>query len=120
MATPNKIVLFDPNYLIDFKGNIKHIIGYGKYLYVFMVDGKIIKFDSNLKKIKQTTLPFADFFAPGICKGNIYTVTHNKYLVKITKDLNVTVYKGNDFDTSDPLRIKGCKIYNSDKVYFIE
>lgn len=120
MATPEKIVLFDPNYLIDFKGDIKHIISLGSYLYVFMVDGKIIKFDTNLKKIKEVNLPFADFFAPGKCGGNIYTVTSNKYLVKITPELNITIYKGNNFDTNSPLRINNCKIYNSNKVYFIE
>ncbi len=120
MATPNKIVLFDPNYLIDFKGAIKHVINDDKYIYLFMVDGKVIKFDTNLKKVKEINLPFADFFAPEFCKGDIYTVTYNKYLIKITKDLNVSVYSGNDFDTSEPLKIKDCKIYNSDKVYFLE
>lgn len=120
MATPQKIILFDPNYLIDFQGDIKHIINMDKNLFVFLVDGKIIKFDTNLKKLKEINLPFADYFAPGVCNGNIYTVTSNKYLIKISKDLNVTVFEGTDFDTKAPLKIEGCKIYNSDKVYFIE
>ena len=120
MATPKKIVLFNPNFLITYKDEIKHIISYKNNLYIFNVEGKIIKLDSNLKKLKEKNLPFADFFAPGICRGNIYTVTSNGYLLKITPDLNISVYKTDQFDTSEPLRIKGCKIYNQDKVFFIE
>ena len=120
MATPKRLVLFNPNFLINYKDDIKHIISYKNNLYIFNVEGKIIKLDSNIKKLKEKNLPFADFFAPGICRGNIYTVTSNGYLLKITPDLNITVYKTNQFDTSEPLRIDGCKIYNQDKVFFIE
>jgi len=120
MATPKKLVLFNPNFLIDYKTDIKHIIDDGKYLYLFSVDGKIIKFDSNLKKLKEIELPFADFFAPTICNGDIYTITYGGYLLKINKDLNVTVYKTGQFNTKVPLRLKGCKIYNENKVFFIE
>ena len=120
MATSKKLVLFNPNFLVDYKDDIKHIISYKKNIYIFNVEGKIIKLDSNLKKLKEKNLPFADFFAPGICKGNIYTLTTNGYLLKISPDLNISVYKTNQFDTSSPLRIDGCKIYNQDKVFFIE
>ncbi len=120
MATPKKLVLFNPNFLISYKGGIKHIIDDGKNLFVFNVDGTIIKFNTNLKKIKQIELPFADYLAPGICRGNIYTVTSNGYLLKISPDLKVKVYKTGQFDTGIPLRIKGCKIYNGKKVFFIE
>ncbi len=120
MATPKKIVLFNPNFLITYKDEIKHIISYKNNLYVFNVEGKIIKLNSNLKKLKEKNLPFADFFAPSVCNGNIYTLTTNGYLLKISPDLNITVYKTNQFDTSEPLRFDGCKIYNQDKVFFIE
>ncbi len=120
MATPKKLVLFNPNFLIDYKSDIKHIIDDGKYLYIFNVDGSIVKMDTNLKLIKKIKLPFADYFAPGICKGNIYTITSNGYLLKISPDLNVTVYKTGEFETDEPLRIRGCKIYNDNKVFFIE
>jgi hypothetical protein len=120
MATPHELVLFDPNYLIDFKGNIKHIVDDGKDLYLFMVGGKVIKLDSNLKKLKTVTLPFADYFAPGICNGKIYTVTKNGYLVEFDKNLNYKVYGGNHFNTDAPLRIYGCKIFNEDRMYEIK
>ena len=120
MATPNKIILFNPNYLIDYKGNIKHIIDDNKYLYLFLVDGEVIKFDTNLKKISKTNLPFADYFAPSICKEKIYTVTKNGYLIEFDKNLSYKVYMGNSFNTDVPLRIIGCKIYNEDRVYTIE
>ena len=120
MATPKKLVLFNPNFLIDYKDDIKHIISYKNDLYIFNVEGKIIKLDSNLKKLKEKNLPFADFFAPSVCKGNIYTLTTNGYLLKISPNLKIDIYKTNQFDTSSPLRIEGCKIYNQDKVFFIE
>ena len=120
MATPKRVVLFNPNFLIDYKDSIKHVIDYNGYLYVFNNEGKVIKFDSNLKKLKEKEFPFASFFAPSVCKGNIYTITYSGYLIKLTPDLNVTVYKTNQFDTDAPLKIKGCKIYNQDKVFIIE
>ena len=120
MATPKRVVLFNPNFLIDYKDSIKHIIDYNGYLYVFNNEGKVIKFDSNLKKIKEKEFPFASFFAPSVCKGNIYTVTYSGYLIKLTPELNATVYKTGQFDTDAPLKIKGCKIYNQDKVFIIE
>jgi len=122
MATPTKLILFNPNFLIDYKADIKHVISYNGFIYIFTNDGKIIKLDSNLKEIKKVDLPFANFFAPSICKGNIYTVEKQGYLIKITPELNITVYKGNDFNTGSfsELKIKGCRIYNDDKVFMIE
>jgi len=122
MATPSKLILFNPSYLIDYKADIKHVIDYNGYIYIFTVDGYIIKLNTDLKELKKVKLPYASFYAPGICKGNIWTVEKEEYLIKITPDLNVTVYTGNGFDTDwdDELKIDGCKIYNNDKVYMIE
>ncbi len=120
MATPKRLVLFNPNFLIDYKDSIKHVIALNGYIYLFNNEGKVIKFDSNLKKIKEINFPFASFFAPSICNGDIYTITYSGYLIKITPDLKYSVYKTDQFDTSSPLRIKGCRIYNQDKVFFIE
>ena len=120
MATPKRLVLFNPNFLIDYKDSIKHIIDLNGFLYLFNNEGKIIKFDSNLKKIKEVEFPFASFFAPSICKGNIYTITYSGYLIKLTPELKFTIYRTSQFNTAFPLKIKGCKIYNQDKVYFIE
>ena len=120
MATPRRLVLFNPNFLIDYKDSIKHVIDLNGYIYVFNNEGKVIKFDKNLKKIKERDFPFASFFAPSVCKGNIYTITYSGYLIKLTPELNATIYKTDQFDTNFPLRIKNCKIYNQDKVFFIE
>jgi len=122
MATPSKLVLFNPSYLIDYRADIKHVVTYNNCIYIFTVDGNIIKLNTNLKEIKKVKLPYASFYAPSVCKGNIWTVEKEGYLIKITPDLKVTVYTGNGFDTDwdDELKLKGCKIYNNDKVYMIE
>jgi len=122
MATPSKLVLFNPSFLIDYKADIKHIIDYNGFIYLFTVDGNIIKLDTSLKVIKKVKLPYASFYAPSICNGNIWTVEKEGYLLKITPDLKVSVYTGNSFDTSDDaqLKLEGCKIYNEDKVFMIE
>ncbi|WP_456479401.1 hypothetical protein [Nautilia sp.] len=122
MATPSKLVLFNPSFLIDYKADIKHVTDYNGFIYLFTSDGKIIKLDSDLKEIKKVKLPYASFFAPSVCKGNLWTVERGGYLIKITPDLNVTVYTGNDFNTKSDaeLKIDGCKIYNEDKVFMIE
>jgi hypothetical protein len=120
MATPSKLMLFNPSFLIDYKADIKHITDYQGCLYLFTVDGDIVKLNKDLKVIKKVKLPYASFFAPSVCKGNIWTVEKGGYLLKISPDLNVTVYTGNGFDTNNALKIKGCKIYNDNKVFMIE
>jgi hypothetical protein len=120
MATPRRLVLFNPNFLIHYDAHIKHILSFDKHLYLFLVGGKIIEFNTSLKKLKEINLPFADYFAPSVCNGYIYTVTSNGYLLKISKNLKVTAYSGTKFDTTAPLRIDKCKIYNDNKVFFIE
>ena len=57
MATPSKLVLFNPSFLIDYKADIKHIIDYNGFIYIFTADGNIIKLDGNLKEIKKIKLP---------------------------------------------------------------
>ncbi len=122
MATPSKLVLFNPSFLIDYSADIKHITDYNGFIYIFGADGEIVKLNSSLKEIKKIKLPYASFYAPSICKGNIWTVERGGYLIKITPELNVSVYTGNNFNTSSDaeLKIEGCKIYNEDKVFMIE
>jgi len=120
MATPSRIVLFNPKFLIDYKADIKHIIDFDNFIYLFTIDGEIIKLSLDLKEIKKVKLPYASFFAPSICNKNIWSVEKGGYLLKITPNLKVTVYKGNSFNTYSMLKINGCKIYNEDKIFFIE
>ncbi len=120
MATPSKIILFNPNFLIDYKAEIKHVIDFDNFIYLFTIDGEIIKLNLDLKEIKKIKLPYASFFAPSVCNKNIWSVEKGGYLLKITPNLKVVVYKGNNFNTSSMLKIDGCKIYNEDKVFLIE
>ena len=138
MATPHNLILFNPNFLINYKDDIKYIVNLDNYLYVFTIDGRIVKLDLNLKKIKEIKLPYASFSLPGICNGKIYTVEEENYLIQIDENLNYKVYKKisqddwteNDnfiynlgdgyFKTDEPLKIQGCKIYNGNKVFNIE
>ena len=120
MATPSRIILFNPNFLIDYKADIKHIIDFNNFIYLFTIDGEIIKLSLDLKEVKRVKLPYASFFAPSVCNKNIWSVEKGGYLLKITPNLKVTVYRGNSFNTSEMLKIDGCKIYNEDKVFLIE
>jgi hypothetical protein len=119
MATPHSLVLFNPNFLIHYNDDIKYVINKKNYLYVFTIDGRVVKLDMELKKIKEVKLPYASFSLPGICRDKIYTVEYEDYLIEINDNLNYKVYKGN-FDINAPLKIQNCKIYNKDKVFFIE
>ncbi len=121
VATPYKVVVitsFGVEVLNKYR--VKHIVMMDKYIYIFTIAGRVLKYDLDLKKMKGVDLPFADYFAPGVCRGRIYTLTSNGYLIEFDKDLNYKVYKTDQFDLASPLRIRGCRIYNDDKVYEIE
>jgi len=117
IATPNRLIIFNPNYFINYDAQIKHIIYKKPYFYLFLVGGEIIKLDKNLKEIAKKRLDFASFYYPSICKGNIYTIARG-YLIKITPQMDITVYRG--LNIGEITRIKGCKIYTDNKVYKIE
>jgi hypothetical protein len=121
-ATPSKIFVFAPHYYLDYKDDIKHIIDDGTYIYLFTVDGRIIKFGEGLKKLKSVKLKFAEFYAPTICNGKIYTIEKGGgYLIEIDpQTLSYRVWDGTPFNTSDPLRLRGCKIYNGKTIYFLK
>ena len=120
MATPSKIILFNPNFLIDYKAEIKHIIDFDNFIYLFTIDGEIIKLSLDLKEIKKVKLPYASFFTPSLCNKNIWSVEKKGYLLKITPNLKITAYKGNKFHTFSMLKIDKCKIYNENKIFLIE
>jgi hypothetical protein len=119
MATPHSLVLFNPHFLIHYRDDIKYVLNKGDYLYVFTIDGRVVKLDMDLKKIKEIKLPYASFSLPSICNGKIYTVEYENYLIEIDDDLNYKVYK-EYFDIDEPLKIQNCKIYNRNKVFVIE
>jgi hypothetical protein len=118
-ATPNKIVVFGSNYYFQYRDDIKHVIDDGKNIYIFTTDGRIIKFGPGLRRLKEVKLKFAQLYAPTICHGYIYTVEKGGgYLIKIDpKTLHYWVLDGPAFDTSDPLRLAGCKIYNDTRIF---
>jgi hypothetical protein len=119
MATPHALILFNPHFLIHYDDDIKYVVNNGNYLYVFTIDGRVVKLDLDLKKIKEIKLPYASFALPGVCKGKIYTVEYENYLIVLDKNLSYKVYRG-QFDTHKPIKIQNCKIYNKNKVFLIE
>jgi hypothetical protein len=119
MATPHSLVLFNPHFLIHYNDDIKYIVNKGKFLYVFTIDGRIVKLNLDLKKLKEIKLPYASFSLPGVCNNKIYTVEFENYLIEVDDNLNYKVYKG-DFDVKSPIKIQKCKIYNENRIFKIE
>jgi len=120
-ATPNKIVVFGANYYFQYSDDIKHVIDDGNNIYLFTTDGRIIKFNQGLKRERSVKLKFAELYAPTLCRGYIYTIEKNGgYLIQIDpKSLSYKVFDGPAFDTSDPLRLRECKIYNDRRIFKI-
>jgi hypothetical protein len=119
IATPYSLVLFNPHFLIHYNDDIKYVLDKDNFLYVFTIDGRVVKLDSDLKKLKEVKLPYASFFMPSVCNNKIYTVEYENYLIEIDDNLNYKVYRGK-FDTDYPIKIQNCKIYNKNKVFVIE
>jgi len=94
-ASRDNIISIKPGTFSQQPYNIKHIL-VGKYdIYIFSVEGEIVKLNLELKKIKSINFPFAEIIAPTMVGKYIYFISHGKedYLIKIDRGLkNYKIY----------------------------
>jgi len=88
VASRDNLIVIAPNMVMNKKYNIKHIL-VDDYIYVFTIEGRIIKLDFNLKVIKEKEFKYANILAPMIYNNNIYFISRGDkgFLIKIDKSL---------------------------------
>ncbi len=122
MATSSKFLMFNSKFIIDYKANIKHILFFNGYFYIFKKNGEVVKLNEDLKEVAKKSLKYADFVSPFVCNGNVYVIEKGDYLIKFDDNLNYKVFSGkySEFDFDKIIKAKNCKIYNSKRVFKVE
>jgi len=84
-ATPNKVFSFVNGRVKILDMDVKFVAIGGKNIYVATLDGKIIKFDENLKQLAFKKFKYAKFV--GMVYGNnLYALESQGYLIQIDKN----------------------------------
>jgi len=89
VASRDKILVVSPGMVFEKSYNIKHIL-VDDGIYVFTIEGNIIKLNFALKKLKEKEFKFANIIEPMFYKNKIYFLSRGgkSLLFSIDKDLN--------------------------------
>ena len=100
VASRDNLIIISPTMVINNKYNIKHILVTDDYIYLFTIEGKVIKLNFDLKVLKEKNFKYANILAPMIYDNNIYFLSrgNKSYLIKLNKSLD-------DYSVT-PLKVK--------------
>lgn len=96
VASRDVILVISPGMIYDAEYNIKHLLVSDYNIYVFTIEGDVIKLDLTLKEIKRKSFKFANIVAPVFSGKYIYFMDNgkNSYLIRVNRDLeNEKIYK---------------------------
>ncbi|MEA3352753.1 MAG: hypothetical protein U9Q33_02910 [Campylobacterota bacterium] len=118
-ATPNKIFTFNNGIINVQEHDIKNILINKEDIFLSTIDGKIIKYDHNLKLIESKKFKYANFHALGY-GSSLYALESQGYLIKLNNDLSETKIFQFPFDNSKKTVILKDKIYYENKFSTLE
>jgi len=126
VASRDQIFVITPGMVTDKSYNIKHILVDNKQIYIFTIEGRIIKTNFALKELKVKEFKYANIISPVFYNNKIYFLIRGdkSFLVSIDKNLdkyNVTplLQKVEDKDCdNDALDLKR-DVFFSNGTYYI-
>jgi len=114
VATSNRIFTFVDGKVAKDDLFIKDIAYKNRYIYVASLDGRVIKYDINLNKIKKIKFKFANIYAI-VASKNIYALESQGYLIKMNKNLEDIVVYDFSFDEKQKVISIGDTLYYEDQ-----
>jgi len=126
IATRDTLLVVSPNMVFTKKYNIKHILVDNNNIYVFTIEGNIIKLNFVLKEIARKEFRYANIIFPMFYNNKIYFLSRGdkSFLISIDKsltDFNITPLKEKVEDPdcdNDALFLK-TNVFGTNGEYFI-
>jgi len=89
VASRDEIFVITPEMVVNKPYNIKHILVDDKYVYVFTIEGRVIKLNFALKELKTKEFKYANIIMPVFYNNKIYFLSRGdkSFLISIDKDL---------------------------------
>jgi hypothetical protein len=119
VASRDNILVITPEMVFSKNYNIKHILVSDFNIYVFTIEGDVIKLNLVLKELAKKSFKFANIIAPTFVGKYIYFAENGDgtYLIRLNRNLkHVKVYPLDTEDLSEVNTfVKGDVLYMGDK-----
>lgn len=100
-ATASKIVVVTPEQTFSMDEEIKNIALFEDEIFIFTKDGKIIKSNLKLDKLKEVKFNFAIFNEANIYQNSVYAFEKTGYILKMDLNLeNIQIFKFKDAENA--------------------
>ena len=104
VASRDNILVITPNMIFNKPYNIKHVLVSDYNIYLFTIEGDVIKLNLVLKPLKKVSFKYANIIAPTFVGKYIYFVENgdDSYLIRMNKNLeHIKVYPLDSPDLSE-------------------
>lgn len=119
VASRDSILVITPNMVFNKSYNIKHILVSDYNIYLFTIEGDVVKLNLVLKPLKKVSFKYANIIAPVFVGKYIYFVENGKdsYLIRMNRKLDhIKVYPLDSPDLSEVNTfVKNGVLYIGDK-----
>jgi len=127
VASRDRVIVISPNMVVNKDFNINHVLVDDKNIYIFTIEGKIIKLNFALKEVASKNFKYANIIFPMFYKNRIYFLVRGdkSFLISIDKSLkDYTINPLKDESRkkvfcSDSLNLKA-DVFGANGTYYIE
>jgi len=114
-ATAKKVITLGGAEQKEYSANISEVTVAGGFVYLFTIEGEVIKLDRELRELKSKRFKYAHFSAATAFDGKIYALDQTGQLIVLSDDL--TTHKVYDLGTiSSPVLMVSKHLYKDGKV----
>lgn len=112
-ATASKLVVVTPERTHSMSEEIKNIALLGEEIFIFTKDGRIIKSNLSLQRLKEVKFNFAIFNEASVYQNHIYVFEKTGYLMKLDLNLeNIQIFEFKDAKEAVTFMGEGKLFYN--------